>query len=147
FVPSCLGGSSLALPQKRCETLAPPAYSWFNFRRRIVAAGGTMGAGRSINVTEIIDGRGFGRFQLAVAIWCGFLVMLDGFDIGTTAYVVPVIAPLWQISPAGFAPVFLATLVGVLFGTLAAGPLADRFGRKRVALVAVLTFGVFELLT
>ncbi|HWE73514.1 MAG TPA: MFS transporter [Stellaceae bacterium] len=103
--------------------------------------------GRSINVTELIDGRGFGRFQFLVALWCGFLVIIDGFDIGTTAYVVPVMAPLWNVSPAGFAPVFLSTLIGVLFGTLAAGPLADRFGRKRVALGAVATFGVFELAT
>ena len=56
-------------------------------------------------------------------------------------------APQWQVLPAGFGPVFLSTLIGVLFGTLAAGPLADRFGRKRVALGAVATFGVFELAT
>ncbi len=101
-------------------------------------------AGRSVNVTELIDERGFGRFQFLVALWCGFLVIIDGFDIGTTAYVVPVIAPQWHVSPAGFGLVFLSTLIGVLFGTLAAGPLADRFGRKRVALGAVATFGFFE---
>jgi AAHS family 4-hydroxybenzoate transporter-like MFS transporter len=104
-------------------------------------------SGRSINVTALIDERGFGRFQFLVALWCGFLVIIDGFDIGTTAYVVPVMAPQWHVSPSGFAPVFLSTLIGVLFGTLAAGPLADRFGRKRVALAAVATFGVFELAT
>jgi len=104
-------------------------------------------SGRSVNVTELIDERGFGRFQFLVALWCGFLVIIDGFDIGTTAYVVPVMAPQWHVSPAGFGPVFLSTLMGVLFGTLAAGPLADRFGRKRVALGAVATFGFFELTT
>jgi AAHS family 4-hydroxybenzoate transporter-like MFS transporter len=104
-------------------------------------------SGRSVNVTELIDERGFGRFQLLVALWCGFLVVIDGFDIGTTAYVVPVMAPQWHVSPAGFGPVFLSTLIGVLIGTLAAGPLADRFGRKRVALGAVLIFGGFELTT
>jgi AAHS family 4-hydroxybenzoate transporter-like MFS transporter len=104
-------------------------------------------SGRTVNVTELIDERSFGRFQFLVALWCGFLVIIDGFDIGTTAYVVPVMAPQWHVSPAGFGPVFLSTLVGVLFGTLAAGPLADRFGRKRVALAAVATFGVFELAT
>ena len=101
-------------------------------------------SGRTINVTELIDKRGFGRFQFLVALWCGFLVVIDGFDIGTTAYVVPVMAPQWHVSPAGFGPVFLSTLIGVLFGTLAAGPLADRFGRKRGA---VATFGFFELTT
>lgn len=104
-------------------------------------------SGRSVNVTELIDERRFGRFQLFVAIWCGILVVMDGFDIGSIAYVVPVLAPQWHVGPAGFAPVFLSTLVGVLLGTLAAGPLADRFGRKRVVLGAVLIFGGFELAT
>jgi MFS transporter, AAHS family, 4-hydroxybenzoate transporter len=104
-------------------------------------------SGRTVNVTELIDERRFGRFQFLVALWCGFLVIIDGFDIGTTAYVVPVMAPQWHVSPAGFGPVFLSTLVGVLLGTLAAGPLADRFGRKRVALGAVVTFGMFEIAT
>ncbi|HEY3918243.1 MAG TPA: MFS transporter [Stellaceae bacterium] len=103
--------------------------------------------GRVVNVTELIDECGFGRFQLLVAIWCGLLVVMDGFDIGTIAYVVPVLAPQWHVSPAGFGPVFLSTLVGVFFGTLAAGPLADRYGRKRVVLSAVLIFGAFELAT
>jgi MFS transporter, AAHS family, 4-hydroxybenzoate transporter len=107
----------------------------------------TMAADGPVNVTALIDGQGFGRFQLAVAAWCGFLVLIDGFDIGTTAYVVPVIAPLWHVAPAGFGPVFLSTLIGVLIGTLSAGPLADRYGRKRLVIGAVLTFGSFELAT
>lgn len=104
-------------------------------------------SGRSVNVTELIDERGFGRFQLLVAFWCAVLVVMDGFDIGSIAYIVPMLAPQWHVSPAGFAPVFLSTLVGVFIGTLAAGPLADRFGRKRVVLSAVAIFGIFELAT
>ena len=106
-----------------------------------------MAQGNVVNVTELIDQGRFGRFQLWVAIWCGALVMIDGFDIGTTAYVVPVMAPLWQLTPAAFAPVFLSTLIGVLIGTLSSGPIADRFGRKCVVIAAALTFGSFEIAT
>jgi AAHS family 4-hydroxybenzoate transporter-like MFS transporter len=104
-------------------------------------------AGKTVNVTEIIDERGFGRFQLGVTFWCGLLILLDGFDIGTTAYVVPTVAPLWHITPAAFSQAFLSTLVGVLIGTLASGPLADRYGRKKVILLSALTFAIFELAT
>ncbi len=38
-----------------------------------------------------------------------------------------------------------AALIGMVFGALGSGPLADRFGRKVVLVVAVLLFGLFSL--
>jgi MFS family permease len=38
-----------------------------------------------------------------------------------------------------------AALIGMVFGALGSGPLADRFGRKVVLVGAVLLFGAFSL--
>lgn len=38
-----------------------------------------------------------------------------------------------------------AALIGMVFGALGSGPLADRFGRKGVLVGAVLVFGGFSL--
>ncbi len=38
-----------------------------------------------------------------------------------------------------------AALIGMVFGALGSGPLADRFGRKWVLVVAVFLFGIFSL--
>jgi MFS transporter, AAHS family, 4-hydroxybenzoate transporter len=101
----------------------------------------------TVDITRRIDDGGFGRFQLRVATLCAALVLIDGFDLGAVAYVVPVLAPEWGVKPAAFGAVFVAGLAGVFFGTLFAGPMADLLGRKRVILAAVATFGSFELAT
>ncbi len=101
----------------------------------------------TINVTDVIDKGRFVSFQWAVSIWCGVLVTLDGFDNGAIGFVAPVIAPQWGVNVPSFGPVFGAGLFGLMLGALAAGPLADRYGRKLVILVSTLTFAVFALAT
>lgn len=106
-----------------------------------------MAQNATVNVTRIIDEGRFGAFQWSVAIWCGVLATLDGFDNGAIAFVAPVIAPLWGVNVPAFGPVFGAGLFGLMIGALASGPTADRFGRKSVVLTSTLIFGVFALAT
>jgi AAHS family 4-hydroxybenzoate transporter-like MFS transporter len=101
----------------------------------------------AVNVTELIDNERFGAFQWSVAIWCAVLVTLDGFDNATINYAAPVIAPQWGVALPAFGGVFGAGLFGLMLGALSAGPLADRFGRKRVIIVSTLIFSLFALLT
>ncbi len=106
-----------------------------------------MAQGPTVNVTHVIDGERFGRFQWTVAIWCGVLATLDGFDNGAIAFVAPVIAPLWGVNVPAFGPVFGAGLFGLMIGALCSGPIADRFGRKSVILISTTIFGLFALTT
>jgi len=106
-----------------------------------------MAQGPTVNVTHVIDGERFGGFQWAVAIWCGVLATLDGFDNGAIAFVAPVIAPQWGINVPAFGPVFGAGLFGLMIGALCSGPIADRLGRKTVILTSTVIFGLFALAT
>jgi AAHS family 4-hydroxybenzoate transporter-like MFS transporter len=57
-----------------------------------------MATGQTVNVTQVIDGGRFGRFQWMVAIWCFVLVTLDGFDNGAINFAAPVIVKEWGIA-------------------------------------------------
>jgi AAHS family 4-hydroxybenzoate transporter-like MFS transporter len=100
-----------------------------------------------LDVRTFIDGRPVGRYQLLVATLCALIVFVDGFDAQAMGYVAPALTTALHIPRSMLASVISAGLVGMMFGALTSGPVADRVGRKPVLLVSVLVFGVGSLLT
>ncbi len=62
-------------------------------------------------------------------------------------FIAPALSVEWGIPRASLGPVMSAALGGMVFGALGSGPLADRFGRKGVLVVATFIFGGFSLLS
>lgn len=100
-----------------------------------------------VNVDRLIDEGRWTPFQTLTVGLCAAVVVLDGFDTQAIAYVAPVLAKGWGLTPAAFGPVFAAGLVGMMVGALSLGPLADRRGRKLAILVSVALMGLFSLAT
>ncbi len=99
------------------------------------------------DLQALIDAAPVGKMQWRVIICCFLVVMLDGFDTAAIGFIAPDIRTHWQLSASELAPLFGAGLLGLTAGALLCGPLADRFGRKRVIELCVALFGALSLLS
>jgi MFS transporter, AAHS family, 4-hydroxybenzoate transporter len=90
---------------------------------------------------------GVDRLHLRVAWLCGVVLFLEGYDIAAVGYAIPSLADAWQVRPPVFTQALTAGNVGLLLGSLCAGLLGDRLGRKPVLIGCVAVFGVFSLLS
>ena len=100
-----------------------------------------MAAGRSVDVQGFLNEHPFSGFQWVLFGLCFVVVLLDGFDTAAIGYIAPSLLTEWHLARPSLAPVLSAALFGLAAGALCAGPLADRLGRKRVLVGAVLVFG------
>ncbi len=87
------------------------------------------------------------RLLVQVAILCASVAFLDGVDTASINIAAPRLADHLGLSRAQLGPVFSSGLLGAMLGALSFGALADRFGRKRLLLVATTMFGAFTVMT
>jgi len=101
-----------------------------------------MNRSTPLDVQAFLNEHPFSRFQWTVFALCFVVVLLDGFDTAAIGYIAPSLIKEWGVTRPELAPVLSAALFGLAAGALTAGPMADRWGRKRVLLGSVLVFGV-----
>lgn len=101
--------------------------------------------GSCLDVQSFINDQPLSRYQWRVVLLCFLIVFLDGLDTAAMGFIAPALSQEWGIDRASLGPVMSAALIGMVFGALGSGPLADRFGRKGVLVGAVLVFGGFSL--
>ena len=101
----------------------------------------------TVDVGALIDGGRVSSLQKAVFVLCCLVAVLDGLDTFSIGVAAPSIAAKLGIPISSFGPVFSAALFGATLGAFSFGPLADRFGRKPMLVLAVLMFSAFTFLT
>lgn len=87
------------------------------------------------------------HLHLRVAWLCGAVLFLEGYDIAAVGYAIPSLVDAWKIHPSAFTQVLTLGNVGLMIGSLSAGILGDRLGRKPVLIACALAFGMFSLLS
>lgn len=100
---------------------------------------------RAFTVTDIIDRRPLGRFQILTITLCGLVMVLDGFDTQCIGFLAPSMAETFAVPLKNFGPVFAASLVGLMIASLVMGPVADRWGRRWPIVASTFLFGVFSI--
>jgi MFS transporter, AAHS family, 4-hydroxybenzoate transporter len=101
-----------------------------------------MPVARSIDVQSFLNEHPFSPFQWLIFVLCFCVVLLDGFDTAAIGYIAPSLVSEWGVERTALGPVLSAALFGLVFGSLSAGPLADRFGRRKVLIISASIFGL-----
>ncbi len=106
-----------------------------------------MPTGPAFNVSELIDGRPVGAFQVRIITLCTLVALLDGLDLQSIGLAAPGIMADLHFPPATLGVVFSAALAGLALGAFVFGLLADLVGRKPVLIGATACFGLFTIAT
>jgi MFS family permease len=78
---------------------------------------------------------------------CFLVLVLEGYDVSAMGYATPSLIEAWHASAPQFTTTVTVGAFGMLLGSLFAGILGDRIGRKPILIGCVAIFGVFTLLT
>ena len=106
-----------------------------------------MSGRHTVDIAAVIDGTPLTKWQVYIILLCALALAADGVDVASIGYVAPALAQQWGLPNAAFGPVFGAGLFGLTIGAFVFGPIADRTGRRTVAIVSVTIFAVFTLAT
>ena len=99
------------------------------------------------DIQAFINRHPFSKYQWMILVLCFVTVVMDGFDTAIIGFIASDLVQEWGVQKSDLGPVMSAALVGLAFGALTAGPMADRIGRKKVLVLSILVFGGFSLIT
>jgi MFS family permease len=100
-----------------------------------VVSGGT-------NPIAVIDANPMSTRQWIVVYLMVFLNALDGFDVLSSAFAAPGITKEWGIPRSELGVMLSAELIGMGFGSILLGGLADKIGRKPTMLICLVIMAI-----
>jgi AAHS family 4-hydroxybenzoate transporter-like MFS transporter len=101
---------------------------------------------QQFDVSRAIDQGGLSSLQKMIYVLAALAIVVDGFDGQMIGYAIPLIMQEWGTTRAAFSMAVASGLAGMAIGSLSAGVLADKFGRKPVLIASILLFGSSTML-
>jgi MFS transporter, AAHS family, 3-hydroxyphenylpropionic acid transporter len=99
-----------------------------------------------VGIAETAGARSSSGSRLTIAL-CFAVMVIEGYDIQALGVAAPSLGKELGLAPAILGQALSAANIGLVFGAIAGGWLADLLGRKPVLIGAVAIFGVFTLMT
>lgn len=81
--------------------------------------------------------------MMLVIVFIGFMLnLVDGFDVVAMSAAAPSLLKEWEVSRSELGPIFSSALIGMAIGAALIAPLADRFGRRLLVILATIAIGL-----
>jgi AAHS family 4-hydroxybenzoate transporter-like MFS transporter len=96
-------------------------------------------------IEDFIDRQRIAPIHIRVLVLCTVMMFIDGFDVFMVGKIAPAIAAGFGETPAAMTIVFVLQQLGLAVGAFAMTPLSDRWGRRRMLVVASMLFGVMMI--
>ncbi|MCH4179718.1 MAG: MFS transporter, partial [Megasphaera sp.] len=93
-------------------------------------------------VLDRLEALPLGRFHYKLLLVTGLGWLFDSMDTGLIAFVLPVLAKEWQLTPGQMGLIGSIGLIGMALGAVVSGTIADHIGRKKVFTITVLLYSI-----
>lgn len=100
---------------------------------------------QALDVQAFINERPISSLQWSTVVLCFLIVFIDGYDTAAAGFIAPALSKQWGVAASMLKPMMSSALIGLAVGAIGVGPIADRFGRRRVLIGSLLLFGLFSL--
>ena len=102
---------------------------------------------KTININDALDQATLTKNHFVILLICTLCMIIDGFDVQAISFVAPTLISEWGVDKQSFGSVFGAGLLGMALGALLLAPLADRFGRKPILMIAMIILAISMFIT
>ena len=95
-------------------------------------------AAHGLSLQAQIDGGSIRAIQVRVVVLCALVTFVEGIDLTLIPLLAPQITDSWSLQSTELGTIFFFAGLGLIFGGLGVGWLADRIGRRGAVLAAML---------
>ncbi|MDR5780639.1 MFS transporter [Caballeronia sp. LZ065] len=99
----------------------------------------------ALNIAGRMERLPLSRFHWTLFAILGVAMFFDGYDLTVTGFVIPALHKHGWLTPATTATFISVPLIAAAFGSIAAGLLGDRIGRRRLFQATVLAYSLSSL--
>src|SRR3989442_3688662 len=98
---------------------------------------------RQVDVHKLSDEAAFNSFHALVLFWCALIIIFDGYDLAVAGIALPSIMKDVGVDRRSAGFMVSSALLGMMFGAIFLGTIADKIGRRRAIAICILLFSVF----
>lgn len=96
------------------------------------------------SATEWLDNLRTSSFHARVILLSCLVLIFDGYDAQIVAYIMPLAIKEWNLTPVVAGSMHSYGFIGLMIGTALFGIIADRIGRKKALMLAIIDFTLFS---